>query len=711
VKAVIQNYRTGVLEVAEVPAPALRGGGALVRTRISVVSAGTEKLMVDLARKSLVGKARERPDLVGQVIGKVRRDGLLPTLETVRRRLDTPIPLGYSSAGTVLEVGQGVRGVAPGDLVACAGAGHASHAEVVYVPRNLLARVPEGVTAETAAFTTLGAIALQGIRLAEPRLGETGVVIGLGLLGLLAVQLLAASGCRVLGMDPDPERCRLALSLGAVEATSDQEALTEAAERLTAGHGADLVLVTAGTRSSGPVALAGELARVNGRVVAVGAVGLDLPRKPYYDKELVFRVSRSYGPGRYDADYEERGRDYPYGYVRWTENRNMEAFLGQAAAGRVTVAPLVTHRYAIGEAGKAYELISGSGKEPYLGILLTYPEEPEVTGRIRLAGGDTPRAGGGEGVTIGFLGAGSFATGVLIPALKKAGGIGLGGVCTSSGVSARHAAATFGFPYATTDQGEILGDPAVNAVAVCTRHHLHARQVVAALRAGKHVFVEKPLCLTPEELREITDLLRSPEQAPLLMVGYNRRFAPLAVAMREFLAGGREPLAVHYRVNAGPIPHGHWVHDPESGGGRIVGEVCHFVDFLIWLTGSLPAAIHASVLPDGGRYRRDNLAVLLTLADGSAGTISYTANGDKAFPKERVEASGGGRVAVLDNFRSLELWKNGRRTVSRSRFSQEKGHRQEWEAFRRAVVENLPSPTPLEQVVAGMEMIFRIAHG
>ncbi len=700
-KCVIQNYRTGKLDVADIPAPALKPGGILVQNAASLVSAGTEKLMVDLAQKSLIGKAADRPDLVKQVIDKARRDGPVATFETVMRRLDTPMPLGYSTSGTVIETGARADGFRVGDRVACAGAGYASHAEVVYIPKNLAAKLPDGVDFESAAFTTMGAIALQGFRLAEPQLGETVVVIGLGLLGLLTCQLAKAAGCLVLGMDTNPDRCALARRLGIDGAVPGAAQLADLCSRETGGRGADRVLITAGTKSNGPVDLAGEVARERAVVVAVGAVGMEIPRKTYYGKELTFRVSRSYGPGRYDAGYEENGHDYPAGYVRWTENRNMQAFVQKLAEGKVRIEPLITHRFAIGDAAGAYDLITGKKGEPFLGILLTYPGKAGLTRRIEVnansemqgradeARNAEGEARGGDVVRVGMLGAGSFATSILIPVMKKVRGIELRGVCTATGVSANHAARKFGFRYATTDEGEILNDPDINAVVITTRHNLHARQVSAALKAGKNVFVEKPLCLTAAELEEIESVYSSQSASHsslFLMVGYNRRFAPMAVKMKEFLSAAGEPLMMHYRVNAGYIPPDHWVHDPEAGGGRIIGEVCHFIDFLMFLCGSLPVRVSARGLPDNERYRNDNIAVTVEFENGSLGTVTYVANGDKACPKERVEVFGGGAVAVLDNFRSLELMKNGRTGVVRSRLRQDKGHRGEWEAFAKAAI-------------------------
>jgi len=716
-KAIVQSYGSGELAVTEVPAPALRPGGVLVRNRASLVSAGTERLMVELARKSLLGKARDRPDLVRRVLGKVRRDGLMATVETVRSRLDAPVPLGYSSAGTVIAVGEGVSGLRAGDRVACAGAGYASHAEVIFVPQNLAVAVPPEVPAEAAAFTTVGAIALEGLRLARLELGETVAVIGLGLVGLLAAQLARAAGCRVVGMDTDPERCRLAGELGVEAAASEGEELVRRCRELTAGHGADKVIVAASTKSSQPLELAAEAARERGVVSVVGAVGMELPRQGFYDKELTLAVSRSYGPGRYDPEYEEKGRDYPYAHVRWTENRNMQAFVDQLAAGRVDVAPLISHRFPIDDAERAYALLTGDGTEPYLGIVLTYPgDEDESTAAasqtMELKASKAPPAGGSK-VGFGVLGAGQFAVGTLLPALARLPSAELAAVCTATGVKAEQVGRKFGFRLATTSESAVLERPEVGAVMIATRHHLHARQVIAALEAGKDVFVEKPLCLSEEELAEI-EAARAEAEAkrgrpPLLMVGYNRRFAPLSRKLRDFAAGLGEPLVMGYRVNAGYIPPDHWTQDPEQGGGRILGEVCHFVDYLAFVAGAPPVRATAHTTPDAGRYRGDNLVATIELADGSVGTVTYVANGDPALPKERFELFGGGAAAVLDNFRTLELIRGGRRRVERSRLRQDKGHADQLRVFVDAAQSGGPPPIPWPEIAAVSRANFALA--
>ncbi|HEU5402773.1 MAG TPA: bi-domain-containing oxidoreductase [Terriglobales bacterium] len=702
-----QSVRTGVSTVEEVPAPALTPGYVLVRNAASLVSAGTERMVIEFAEKNMLQKAKARPDLVRQVMDKARREGVLNTLDAVRSRLGQPLSLGYSSAGTVVGVGEGVTDIAVGDRVACSGMNYASHAEIVSVPRMLVTPIPsETVSFEDAAFTTVGAIALHGIRLAEVKLGETVAVIGLGLIGQLTVQMLKAAGCVVLGMDLDPERCRLAERNGCNATAPDGEEFGSLIESRTMGRGADAVIITAASASSEPVELAGSIARAKAIVVAVGAVGTEIPRKPYYEKELDFRISRSYGPGRYDPEYEEKGHDYPVSYVRWTESRNMEAFLHFVADGKISLQPLVTHRFPIEQATEAYDLITGKKNEPFMGVLIRYLDEIDERRRIDLIP-ETPGKTE-EPVRVGVLGAGLFAGQVLLPAMQKAGGIEFAGVCTATGGTGKHAASRFGFRYCTTDEAEIFHDESINTVLVATRHHLHARQVIAALQAGKHVFCEKPLCLSIEELAEVVRA-KSTASDQLLMVGYNRRFAPMAQELKRFLSDIRRPIAANYRINAGPIPAEHWTQDPAQGGGRILGEVCHFVDLLIFLTGSLPHAVFATALP-ASRNPQDSVVVNLAFEDGSIGTVSYIAEGDKAFGKERIEVFGGGHVAVLDDFRTLELVNGGRRTTSKSALRQDKGHVGEWQAFSRAVREAGHSPIPLREIFAGMRATIGITE-
>ena len=712
-KQVLQNLRSGATMVVEVPAPTPQAGEVLVRTAASLLSAGTERMLVEFAGKSLIGKARSRPDLMRQVLDKARREGLVTTIEAAMNRLNQPLALGYSSAGTVVALGEGVQGLRIGQRVACAGGGYAVHAEMAAVPTNLIAPLPENVDFEAAAFATLGAIAMHGFRLTEVQLGEHVAVIGLGLLGLLAAGIAAAAGCQVLGIDLDPQRVALAGQMGAQGVLRTQA--IEAALSFSRGRGCDAVLICADTGSTDPVELAGTIARDRARVVAVGAVGLNLPRKVYYEKELTFLNSRSYGPGRYDPMYEEGGVDYPIGYVRWTEGRNLEAVIDLMESGRLDIQPLISHRFPIEQAPEAYTLITGQRQEPFLGVLLTYTQiQPETIQPLDLTSLppiplSTQVITRPERVSLGVLGAGNFATAVLLPALKDIPNLELEGIASASGASAQHAASRYGFRYASGDENQLLADSKINTVAILTRHHLHAQQTLAALAAGKHVFCEKPLALNETELGEIQHAIESLSQtgaAPLLMVGFNRRFAPLARQLADFLKDRTEPLVAHYRVNAGYLPLNHWTQDPNQGGGRIIGEACHFIDFLTFLCGQPPVSVTAHGLPDGGRYREDNVVLNFSFPDGSLGTVSYLANGDKAFPKERVEVFCGGQVAVLDDYRWLETTANGRRNTLRSRLRQDKGHHHEWLTFVQAILADGPPPIPYEQIFGVMRASY-----
>jgi predicted dehydrogenase len=701
-KQVLQNMRSGKTSVEDVPAPTPRPGMALIRTAASLVSAGTERMLVEFAEKSLVGKASSRPDLVRQVLDKARREGLLTTAEAAFNRLDQPMALGYSSAGTIVALGSGMPGFKVGQRVACAGGGYAVHAEMAAVPRNLLVPLPAGVDFESAAFTTLGAIALHGFRLAKTQVGEGVAVIGLGLLGLLTVQIAAASGCRVIGVDIDPQRVALAKRFGA-EAVLRTRAV-EAVQAFTANRGADAVLICADTPSADPVELAGAIARDRARVVATGAVGLRLPRKIYYEKELSFINSRSYGPGRYDSGYEEGGRDYPLGYVRWTEGRNLEAVVELMASGRLDVQPLITHRFPIEKAAEAYAVITGKKKQAFLGVVLTYPNDGSSARASRVPFTGTPDTGQRDTVRLGVLGAGNFANATLLPAIRKNKATGLVGIASVGGLHAQAAGHKFGFAYAASAEEDVLNDPQVNTLAILTRHDSHADLVVKGLKAGKHVFVEKPLAIDAAGLKKVQAALK---KAPgLLTVGFNRRFAPLAVRLDEFLAGRSEPLYMHYRINAGYIPPNHWAQDPFLGGGRIVGEGCHFIDFLTFLAGAAPLSVSAQALPDNGKYRQDNVSMTFTFPDGSLGVVDYLADGDKAFPKERIEVFCGGQVAVLDDFRSLELVRNGQRKTVRSALRQDKGHAGEWRAFVEAIHAGGPPPIPYAQLVGVTRATF-----
>ncbi len=712
-KQLLQNIKTGKSTIEDVPVPAPREGQALVKVSASLVSAGTERMVVEFAEKSLVGKARSRPDLVKQVIDKARREGLLNTAQAAFNRLDQPMALGYSSAGTIVVLGKNMQGFKVGQRVACAGGGFAVHAEYNVVPRNLLTPLPKNVDFESAAFTTLGAIALHGFRLAEPQIGENVAVIGLGLLGLLSAQIATAAGCNVLGIDIDPARLALASSLG-LQSAPRQQAI-DSAQAFTANRGFDVIIICADTHSNDPVELAGVIARDRARVVATGAVGLTIPRKIYYEKEISFINSRSYGPGRYDLNYEENGQDYPLGYIRWTEGRNFEAVVDLLSSRKLKVESLITHRFPIEHGIKAYEVITGKKKESFLGVVLTYlattDDRPQT---IQLS--STVSRQPSAVVKLGVLGAGLFANSVLLPAIKKSADIQLIGIASAGGLHAQHSGKKFGFQYATSSDDEIINDPNINTVAILTRHDLHSELVVKALRAGKHVFVEKPLAIDPVGLNKIVKLLTADHRpqtgkggqpsavSGLLTVGFNRRFAPLAQSLKSQVSNLKEPKHIHYRINAGPIPLNHWTQDPNIGGGRIIGEACHFIDFITFLVGEAPISVNAYALPDGGKYREDNVSMTFTFPDGSIGVVDYLANGDKSFPKERVEVFCGGQVSVLDDFVALQTVRDGRKNEAKG--AQDKGHVAEWKAFAKSIREGGEPPIPYEQLIGVTKSTF-----
>jgi predicted dehydrogenase/threonine dehydrogenase-like Zn-dependent dehydrogenase len=707
-KQLLQNLANGKTSVVDVPAPLATPRHILVQVAASAISAGTERSVIDFAGKSLIEKARSRPDLVKQVVDKAKREGWLTAIEAARSRLDEDVALGYSNAGTVIAMGHGSGGFRIGDRVACAGGGFATHSQVVSVPENLVALIPSGkglreVEFEEAALGAVAAIALHGARLAELQIGELVAVIGLGLVGQMAVQFARANGCIVIGMDPSRSRCALAEQMGCTEAATTAEGLKWAAARYSVGHGADAVLIAAATASDEPVSLAAEIARDRARVVAIGAVGMDLPRKPYYVKELDFRVSRSYGPGRYDSEYEEKGRDYPIGYVRWTEGRNLASVMQLLAAGRVDFRPLITHRFPIEQSQEAYALITEKASAECLGVILTYPQEERPARRIGLprmkAQASRMSESTPDSICLGMIGAGNFAKSTLLPAIKTVGGARLGGLCTAGGTRARTIGERAGFIYCTSDPAELLNDPAINSIAICTRHASHARLVCQALEAGKHVFCEKPLALSEHELSSIVEAYARTDSNLLLQVGYNRRFAPLSRRLKAFLADVTEPMVFHYRVNSGFIPRDHWTQDREEGGGRILGEVCHFVDFLRFLCGHPVVAVTGTLMENAGRYADDNLAATFRFADGSIGTITYCANGDRSFSKERVEVFAQGRVAVLEDFRCLRTVKDGKTRTTRLWGRSDKGHRDEWRAFRNAIRTGGPAPIPIEEIL------------
>ncbi|MBI9046105.1 MAG: bi-domain-containing oxidoreductase [Anaerolineaceae bacterium] len=695
-KQVQQNMRDGKTTVMEVPIPKAQPGTALVRNAASLVSAGTERMLVEFAEKSLIGKAQSRPDLVKQVINKVRREGIFSTLNATFNRLDKPMPLGYSSAGTITEVGQGLQGFKVGDRVACAGGGYAVHAEYVLVPQNLMVKLPDHVNFDEAAFTTLGAIAMQGFRLAEPQLGERVAIIGLGLLGLLSVGIARAAGCQVFGVDLDPKRVALGKLLGAECVQRPRAEKTAAA--FSQGQGFDAVLICADSKSNDPIELAANIVRDKGTVISVGAVGLDISRKPFFDKEINFMVSRSYGPGRYDPNYEEKGLDYPIGYVRWTEGRNLQSFVDLLANQLIQIQPIISHRFSIEEAEKAYALITGKTRDTFLGVVLTYDnfDEPFEKKKLYLEPKTTQQPLSGK-PAVGVLGAGNYANATFLPAMKKSD-IHRIGLASGAGLNATHAARKFGFQYAAASDEEVISDSRINTLAILTRHNLHHQQISTAMATGKHVYCEKPAAITLQEVSELKAALEKPDQ-PLFMIGFNRRFAPLAQKLAAFFSERSEPLHAHFRVNAGFLPKNHWTQDPDIGGGRIIGEGCHFIDFITFIVGAAPLSITARALPDNGQYQRDNVHLLLTFPDGSLGSINYLANGDKSVSKEYVEVFCEGKVGFLHDFRKLELIENGSRQTFKSRFKQDKGHAHSWQAFVDAITSSAAPPIPYDQLL------------
>jgi len=704
-KQLLQNLRTGEATVAEVPVPVAQPGRVLVRTAASLISAGTERALTELGQKSLLGKARERPELIGKVWEKVKTEGVAQALEGVRDKLDQSHAVGYSAAGIVIECAPDVTDFRPGDRVACAGTDYASHAEIISVPRNLCVRLPEGLSFAEAAFGTVGAIALQGVRLAEPTLGESVVVIGLGLVGQLTVQLLKANGCRVFGIDIDETRIQMALRSGAEAGSAPAEA-KDKVMAWSRGRGADACIIAAATTSDEPVELAGEISRLKGRVVAVGLVGMNVPRNVYYQRELTLKVSLSYGPGRHDPDYEERGHDYPVAYVRWTEGRNIEAFLDLLAAGRIDVKPLITHRFLIDDAPKAYQLISGKAHENYLAVILEYRTEREVGRRIENRSATTRAAKSAGRVGIGLIGAGGYAQKILLPNFKTAGAE-FCSIASASGVSARDVGTKYGFKRFLSDARSVIDDDESNLIVIATRHGSHAELATLALEAGKHVFVEKPLALNDAELNRVLDAASGSEGH--LLVGFNRRFSPLAARGKEFFANRQAPLSIVYRVNAGRIPLEHWTQDPNEGGGRIIGEVCHFIDLMQFLTGAAPKSVFAESVAGGlgNIVPEDSVFITLQFEDGSNGSIAYLAEGDSSLPKEHIEIFGDGKTFVIDDFRSAKLYAEGREKKETLR-QQDKGQAEETRAACAVVTDGKPIPITLQELEATTRATFRI---
>jgi len=703
-RQVVQNYKTGELTLLDVPVPACRPGGVLVRTLYSLISTGTELMKVGEASLSMVGKARARPDQVAQVLQSVASAGPVATYRKVMNRLDSYTPLGYSLAGVVDEVGAGVTDVAVGDLVACAGNEHALHSEVNWVPRNLYCAVPQGVAPDHAAFATVGAIALQGVRRGEPQLGEVALVIGLGLIGQLVTQLLTAAGARVIGVDPAAQRCRLAEELGADACGSpDSDLVASAVRELTDGHGVDQVYLVAGGTSNGPVELAARLSRDRGRVVDIGKCSLDLPWNAYYEKELDVRFSRSYGPGRYDPEYELDGRDYPIGYVRWTERRNLACFLDLIARQRVDVAPLISHTADFAAAVETYEKLQ-SGELAAVTALFRYPpadghapaaprQEPAPSPSPVPLVVASPRPRRDGPLRVGFVGAGNYASSMLLPHLAGREDVELSRVVTTTALSATNAQRKFGFDAASTDLDELLDDPSVDAVFVVTRHSSHARLTCQALRAGKAVFVEKPLAITEAELAEVIAAVGETGN-DRLHVGFNRQFAPLLREARSRFGRRMGPATVRYLVNAGRLGANSWYARHDTEGSRFEGEGGHFIDTVSWWLGSDPSSLFAYSSPE------QDLQLVLRHGDGSTASIAYTTAGSSRFPKETIEVVADGKVLRFDDFRRAALYGQQRWASPRVSLARDKGQAAQLAAFVDAVRGGGPMPIGLHSLIA-----------
>lgn len=695
-----QKLSNGEMLVKEVPTPVLAGGMVLVRNHFSLISAGTEGSTANTARKSLIGKARERPQQVKQVLDVVLQQGPVQAYRAVSKKLEAYSPLGYSSAGEVIETGEGVDGFLPGDFVACAGVGYANHAEIVAVPVNLCVKLKSGENLNLAAYNTLGAIALQSVRQADLRLGETCAVIGLGLLGQITGLILKASGVQVIGVDVSESPVQLAREhFASLAVTRDTPGIEKLIEEYTHGLGVDAVIIAAATQSTDPINFAGSIARKKGKVVILGAVPTGFDRDPHwYKKELELKMSCSYGPGRYDLNYEEKGIDYPAPYVRWTQKRNMEAFQHLLTDKRIQIDYLTTHEFSLEDAPVAYDMIVNKS-EPYLGILIRYDVDKPLLQKNKVTTGTAQPAGS---IRIGFIGAGSYAQGNLLPNIpQKNSDITRKGVLTNTGTSSKRVAERFGFEFCTSDEQDILENSDINTLFIATRHDSHAPYVVKGLQSGKHIFVEKPLCLTNVELAEIiTQKEKNPDVQ--LAVGFNRRFSSLSAILKKRVGSG--PMSMIYRVNAGHIPGDSWIQDAELGGGRLIGEACHFIDYLTWLNGSLPVSVYATALPDAGNHN-DTVNINLAFANGSTGVVAYYANGPKTMPKEYIEVFHAGSSGIISNFKELRWY--GKSKSKKSLFNQDKGQKQMVEHFLQSVKSGT-TLIPFEEIVAVTKATFAV---
>ncbi len=681
---IIQDLKKGDTLLEEVPAPLVRKGTVLIKTRRSLVSLGTEKMLVEFGKGNLISKARQQPDKVKQVLDKIKTEGLMPTLEAVFNKLDEPLPLGYCNVGEVVAVGEGVKEFAIGDRVASNG----HHAEVVCIPQNLVAKIPDQVSDEEAAFTVIGSIGLQGIRLINPSFGETVVVIGLGLIGLITAELLLANGCQVIGIDFDIQKVELAQKKGVHAFQSNHTDVVKTVESLTNQVGADAVIITASTKSDEVISQAAQMSRKRGKIVLVGVIGLDIQRADFFKKELSFQVSCSYGPGRYDEDYEQKGLDYPIGYVRWTEKRNFEAILTALATKRLHVADLITERVPLQDYLQIYNKMGGGS----IASILEYPDT--IDWNQTVVSGKAFQAQKSSGV-IGVIGAGNFTKMTMMPALKNSGAQ-YKYISSAGGLTAKSLANKYGFEYSTTDYQQILKDEEVDLVLITTRHDAHALMVKESLLAGKHVFVEKPLAINEVQLEEIKQVYQTKEESLTLTVGFNRRFSPFIKQAKTLLGGSTDSLNIIATMNAGFIPVDVWVQDLQVGGGRIVGEACHFIDLMVYLTGSNVAEVTMSALGKNPTEQTDNAIITLKFENGSQGVINYFANGSKAYAKERIEVYSQGRTLIVDNFRKLSAY--GFKGFSSMGGTLDKGHKDQFKSLIEHVKQGKGPLIPFEEI-------------
>lgn len=700
-KQLIQNFKTGQLYVDEMPMPSISEGMVLVENKFSLISLGTERSTVKVAQSNLFSKARQRPDLVAQVLQNIKKEGLAATLDKVRIKLDSLKALGYSTSGVVMASLAKEKGFEPGDRIACAGQDYASHAEIVAIPQNLVAKIPDNVSFEEAAFTTLGAIALQGVRQSEPKLGERVCVIGLGLIGQITCQLLKANGCAVLGIDINERLVTLTNEASATKALNRNDPnLLVACANFTSGYGFDSIIITAASSSNDPIELSGELARQKGKVVVVGSVKMDIPRDPhFYRKELDLKMSCSYGPGRYDVKYEDYGNDYPYAYVRWTEQRNMEAFLDLLSRKAININPLITHVFDINNADQAYDIILGKTKIEHLGILLRYPGN-DTKKRTHVPVKNNPVLT----VNTGFIGAGSFAQNYLVPNVKS-WGASLDGVVTTKGITSKNVADKFEFNFCSSEINDILKNERINTVFIATPHSSHSDLVVKALKSNKKVFVEKPLAINMDQLQSVIDAKALYDQT--LMVGFNRRFAMVCETIKKEFDNASEPLIINIRVNAGLLPKNHWIQQPDIGGGRVIGEMCHFIDLMQYFTKAEPVKVFAESINTSNNKitAEDNIAIVIKFNDGSIGNLTYCANGDKSLPKEYIEVFGAGKIGVINDFRNGVIYKNDKTKVLKS---SGKGHKEEVQAFLNAVRDGENSPISFRSICLTTLATFKI---